>query len=180
MTPRATSGSFERAALFCLDRLLQVAGALSLPGSREWVDALRGELWVAHGTERRICITVGGLAGLWAQGVARLVSECAAQPQMLAVSVVLGLGIAGIDVVAESRAPLLILLALSALTSGLLRPSGACLWGLALGLGVPALAMVLDYRGPYEVDRGDVWYLVAPAMLLALLGRNGRLLLGAR
>ena len=181
MTRRSASArSGADVARSCIDHMLGVAAALSLPGSREWLVALRGESWVAPDTAQRLQIAAGGLAGVALDSVLRLVTGCLVRPATLVLALALGLAVAVIDVLAGSRVPLVILLALSSFTFGALRPAGASLWGLLLGLGVPGIALLTDFQGPYQVDRGDVWFLVPPAVLLALVGRNIRLRLGAR
>jgi hypothetical protein len=153
---------------------------VSLPEAREWLIALRGEAWVAPDTGHRLRIAVGGLAGVALDSALRVMRDSLHQPGTLAAATALALAIAAVDVLAGSRTPLLILLGLSCIAFGALRPAGASLWGLLLGLGVPGIAFATDFQGPYGADRGDIWFLVPPAVLLSLLGRNVRLRLGAR
>jgi hypothetical protein len=155
--------------------IVRLSGVLLRPERREWVHALRSELAACASPSERLQLALMGSFGVFRIAAADVWRDCAGEPPVLAAVFAASAVVAAVDATSAGRLPLYVLLPGACCLAALLRPRAAALWGLLLGLGVPALALVSDFRGPYAHDRGDVWFGLVPALLISLLaGRAGR------
>ena len=137
-----------------------------------WVDAMVGELHAIPSPNDQRRFALSGMRGLLSITISASLRRWARHAPALAMAVVMGIGVAIVDVLSDTRWPLRVGLFLSCVAMGLAAPAVSRVAGLILGLSLPALTALSGYRGPYETDVGDVWIPLLPALVVtSTLGR---------
>lgn len=150
-----------------LARLIRAA-TQALPDLDDaWGDAIGAELQAIPTLRERASFTASSLRGLAAIAFARRLRCWQSNSSTLLIVAALGVITAAVDLRADSRWPLRLAVPLSCAAVGWLAPRVARLGGVLVGLALPLAVTVSGYRGPYEVDRGDVWFPVLPALMIA-------------
>jgi len=151
-------------------RILTLPANVLLHDRHNWSDALLAEIGAIRSPGERVRFAIAGGLGLARIGVTDALRGRIADPGLIATAGVLGLIAAAIDLHADSRHALRLLLGLGCFGMGFAAPRGAWRWGLLAGLGLPLLAAISGPQGPYAFDRGDVWFPLPPAVALAVAG----------
>lgn len=161
MTPEPALEGALRGAIRLLTLMLP-------PDQRKWGDALVAELDAVATTRERFSFALSGALGLVLVAAERIVVRWASAAVILVIAVVLGLASGYVDVVSGNRWPLRAMIVASSVVIGIARPSVAAMSGFLIGLGVPLVAVVTRFAGPYYYDHGDAWFPLLPAIACAV------------
>lgn len=148
---------------------LRATGDLLSPDDRRWADAIAAELHATESRREQLGIALSGVRGLFTIALERTALHWQLNARMLAVAAALGLLTAWVDLNADSRRPLWITMLASCAMIGILAPRVARAGGVLIGIGLPLLTALAGARGPYAIDRGDVWIPLLPALVLTSL-----------
>lgn len=167
MTLESAVGATLRSAI----RLL----TLVLPrDQREWGDALVAELHAVATIRDGLSLALSGALGLVLVAAERLVVRWASAAVILLIAALLGLASGYIDAVSGNRWPLRGMIIASSIVMGIAGPNVAVVSGLLIGLGVPVVAVLTGFAGPYYYDHGDVWFPLLPAIACAVVTASVR------
>lgn len=156
-----------------LRRLLSVTAEL-LPGeSREWGAAMMAEFDALAGLAARVRFAAGGVVGMLRIALREASRGRIADGRTALAALLLGLGLAAIDLSVGDRRPLLAGVALGTLTLAVVSPRATWRWALLIAGMLPLCAWLLGFPAPYAHDRADVWYPLFPAVLIGLIGGIG-------
>ncbi len=161
MTPESVLGGALRGVIRLLTLMLP-------PDQRKWGDALLAEVHAVATTRERLSLALSGALGLVLVAAERLLIQWASAAVILVIAAVLGLASGYVDVVSGNRWPLRAIIVASSVVIGIARPNVAAMSGFLIGLGVPLVAVVTGFAGPYYYDHGDVWFPLLPAIACAV------------
>jgi hypothetical protein len=132
---------------------------------RHWGDALMAESQAVPEPER-LRFLVGAISGVLQVTARHHIERAWSERHLVAAALICGLIVGWVDAASMTRHPLRILLLLTCIAAGVVRPAGSWRWGALIGIGVAASAG-LDPAGPYVYDTGDKWFPLLPAIMLA-------------
>lgn len=151
------------------------AAAALLPANRgEWADALRAEIASVDSDGARARLGFGGAVALARIAAREGFAGNLADGRVVGVAVLLGLLATSIDLAAPSRTPALVLVLGASLVLGVARPAAAWRWGILLAGILPLVCVVGGFPAPYAHDRGDIWFLLVPSVVLGTAGSQLR------
>lgn len=147
--------------------MIRTAGLLLPDADAPWVESISAELCTIASTRERASFALSSIRGVLMIAAERQAQRWFADAPTLAVAVALGVFTASIDVLSESRWPLRLGLLSSCAVVGFAAPRVARTCGVLIGVGLPILTSLSGFRGPYEIDRADVWWPILPAIIVA-------------
>lgn len=147
--------------------LVRITRLLASEDERVWADAASAELYTIEAKDEQLRVAASAARGLLIIAFERQAREWVRERSALCGAIGLGIVTAAVDLLSDSRWPLQVGLLISCALVGLFARNVARVGGLLVGLGLPLLTTLSGFRGPYEFDRGDAWWPVLPAVLLA-------------
>lgn len=132
-----------------------------------WGDAMGAEVQAIPSHSERVAFTVSSLRGLVVIAISRQLRRWQTNALVLLIAASSGILVGAIDVRVDSRWPLRVGVLLSCAAVGWVRPRVARTAGVLAGLGLPLVVTVSGYPAPYQLDRGDMWFPLLPALIIA-------------